>query len=292
MLLDQPVPQSARGPWGLLTCNIYRFTTAAAAVVLLAVGLLILGSPASLAIADIIEAATNHKIVRYQVQTTADIRMNVAANRDEEFVPATNHEVVYFDLTSPRFRIERHEQTLNDTVQSDWVIVQNNQLDRTLVTSSLALIVGEEQAKDDDQIKMIRLFQNSGHAGKKARLFRISDEGVIPFTNMKSDKTFLEVLRSFQHQEDIVSASETIEGQDTIKYQLDSKEGTSILWVNVKSKLPVRLEVELLNPRPNVRRWKWIYTDFEWDVGVGNINEFFSTTPPADYTLEDHTIDK
>ena len=57
----------------------------------------------------------------------------MAANRPEQFVPSTSQEVVYFDLTSPRFRVERHEKTLNNTVQSDWVTVQDNKQDRTLV---------------------------------------------------------------------------------------------------------------------------------------------------------------
>jgi hypothetical protein len=83
-----------------------------------------------------------------------------------------------------------------------------------------------------------------------------------------------------------------LDGRDARKYRLDEQGMTSILWVEVKTKLPVRIEQELLSPKPNVRRWKWVYTDFEWDIDVDNLNEFFSTKPPADYTLEDHTNDK
>lgn len=34
---------------------------------------------------------------------------------------------------------------------------------------------------------------------------------------------------------------------------------------------------------------KWIYTDFDWDPNVENIDTLFSTEPPNGYEFEDHT---
>ena len=64
---------------------------------------------------------------------------------------------------------------------------------------------------------------------------------------------------------------------------------TTTLWVDAKTNLPVRIEQEAVNPKPNVRRWKWTYSGFEWDVIATNFDELFSTEPPVGYTLEDHT---
>jgi hypothetical protein len=291
----QSQPAAAERDFGrkrLAMRRVYQVATAAAAIIVLATGWLMLGPPATLAIAEVIEATTSHKVVRYNLETSAEIKMKTSAHQnEEEFVPATNQEVVYFDLTSPRFRIELHQKTLNGTVQSDWVTIQDNQRDRTLVMSSLALIVTEDETKDHNQLQAIKMFKAGDDAGKRARLFRVSDKGVKPFTNMKTDKTFLEILQAFQDRRDVVATQDVLDGRDSRKYRLDQPGVSSIVWVDIKTKLPIRIEQELIDPSPKTRRWKWVYSDFRWDVDVGNLDEFFSTTPPADYRLEDHTKD-
>ena len=153
--------------------------------------------------------------------------------------------------------------------------------------------MNEADTKDKDQIKAIKMF-NSDHAnaGKIARLYRISDDGVIPFTNLKTDKTFLEILQTLQDHNGVVATNDKLDGREAKKYQLNEPGKTSIVWVDLGTKLPIRIEQEMLSPRPNVKRWKWTYTDFAWDFGDVNLNEFFSTTPAAGYKVEDHTKDK
>jgi len=257
--------------------------TGVAAVTLLAIGWVILNSTASTALARVIEATTKYKVVRYRLETSAEFIKD-----DGLTLNAQSDEVVYFDLRSPRFRIERHDRTANDTVQSDWVTVQDNQADRMLVLSSLTLLVNEKDA-DETQDGIIKEIKNSGHLGKKARLFRISDKGIIPFTNMKTDKTFLEILRKLQSHKDIASQKDTLAGQDVTKYRLTEGGTTLILWVDAKTKLPVRIEQEVLNPSRDIKRWNWIYSEFEWDPEIENLDELFSLKPPAGYTLEDET---
>ena len=203
---------------------------------------------------------------------------------------ATSDEIVYVDLKTPRFRVERHEVTLNQTVQSDWIEIQDNQKGLVLVTSSLELIVTEKETQDVNQLKAIRVFRASGHGGKKARLLRVPDAvGFRPFTFEKSDKTFLEILRALESHKDIVSTKDTLNGQEVRKYRLAQNDVTLVLWVDVMTKLPVRIEQEVRNPNPNFTSCKWIYEDFGWDANGRSLDELFDTKPPEGYTLEDQT---
>jgi hypothetical protein len=276
---DRPIPQSLRTHRSFLLRPALHFATAAA-VALLAVGWLFLSSPVSIALAQVIEATTEHRIVSYTLNTSADFKDSGAATLDE---------VVYVDLKSPRFRIERHEKTLNDTVQSDWVTIQDKHKDRVLVTSSLELIVTEKDTKDENQLKWIKIFANGGDAGKKARLFRVSDAaGLRPFTFAKSDKTFLEILRALESHKEIVSTKDTLNGRNVRKYRLEQNDTILTLWVDAMTRLPIRIEQEVRNPSPNITACKWVYADFLWDVDGRTLDELFSTKPPEGYTLEDH----
>ena len=274
---NQPIPPFPFAHRNFIMRHAYQLTTAAA-IALLAVGWLFLASPVSIALADVIQAATNYRMVSYTLNTSATF---------EDSGEGTSAEVVYVDLKSPRFRTERHDKTLNETVQSDWVTVHDYQQGRMLLTSSLELIVTEEQARNEDQVKWIRDFTRSKHAGKKARLIRVSDRDVNPFTTMpftytKKDATFLEILRTLQNHKDIVATKDTLHGQDTMKYQLDQDDMTLILWVDVMTKLPVRIEQELRVPRGKTTKWKCVLSNFGWDVDVKNLDQLFSTEPPAD----------
>jgi len=267
------------------------FSTAAAVLFLVA-GWFALGSPSSNALAQVIEATIKHKTARCRFEASAEFKMKWHADREEEFVPAYSDEVAYFDLTSPRVRIERHEKTINDTVQSDWVTVQDSRQDRLLVTSSIQLLVDENDTKDENLAALIKEIKKD--VGKTARLFRITgdDTGTQPFPYVKTDKTLLEILRGMQDSKHIVSTKDSLNGRDATKYRLDEVDFTTILWVDAGTKLPVRIEQELLVSKPNVRGRKWVYTNFEWDADVEQLDELFSTKPPAGYEFTDHTRDR
>jgi hypothetical protein len=269
-----------------------RLVACAAAAVLagVAIGWVVVGSMSSTVLAEVIQATTRHKIVRCNLHTSADILAAVRAPFDKpEFVPATNDEVIYFDLTAPRFRIESRRRTMNDAVQSDWLLVQDNEQDRILNASSLELVLSEKEAKDATTAALIREFRHSGDAGKKARLFRISGDGLVPFTNVKTDKTLLEILEAFRTNKAVVTTHEVLDGKNVAKYRLEQGKMTSQLWVDPITMLPIRIEQELLSPRPNVRRWQWTYTNFQWDADGANADELFSVQPPVGYAIEDHT---
>jgi hypothetical protein len=284
-----PEVKSPRRQPAFIMRHAFQFTTAAAVVFVLLVAWLTLNSPGSIAFAEVVKAAINHKVVRYKQTINAQIKAKLSERAGEQFVPAKSEETVYCDLTSPRQRVERHDRILNDSVQSDWITIRDNQQGKTLILSSEALKVAEKDAKDADQKKMIRMFREGRTAGKKARLYRNSDDGLVMFTNSQPDKTFLETLTSFQDNPKVVTSIDTLDGRQVRKYQL-AEQGATV-WVDLRTKLPIRIEQEMKNPRPNVAQWKWTLTNFAWDVDIKDPAAFFSTTPPAGYALEDHLKD-
>jgi hypothetical protein len=264
----------------------FHFTTAAT-LLLVALGWLLVSSPVTSALAQAIEAAAKHDIASCKFTTSAQLEDPVYVG------PAKSEEVLYFDLKLPRFRIDRHEKTCNDTVSSSWIFVQDNRLDRVLLTSDLKLIVAEEDAVDERQREMIRMVKSEGGLalGKRAKLFRTSDKGLHPFTNLKTEKTLLEILREFQDDKDAVALEDTLDGRSTMRYRLEKQDRTSTLWVDLETKLPVRIEEERRQPVPNFKEWKCVLSDFAWYVDAKK-DHLFSVRPPDGYDLEDHTNDK
>jgi hypothetical protein len=76
-----------------------------------------------------------------------------------------------------------------------------------------------------------------------------------------------------------------------LKYRLQEADKTTSLWVDPRTKLPLRIECEMLHTTPEIARETWTYTDFEWDPRVSDPAQLFSTEPPPGYAVEDHTID-
>ena len=78
-----------------------------------------------------------------------------------------------------------------------------------------------------------------------------------------------------------------------MKYRVEEKFKTTILWVDAVTKLPVKLEHELTDPKilhPSVTCMKFTLTDFEWDPelkGFMNLDQLFDTTPPKGYKVDD-----
>jgi hypothetical protein len=77
-----------------------------------------------------------------------------------------------------------------------------------LVTSSLELAVTKSKPRTNAQA-----IRRSGLAATGPRLFRIGDGGLHPFTNRKTEKTFLEILQNLQDHKEIASAREKLNDQ-------------------------------------------------------------------------------
>jgi hypothetical protein len=271
--------QRVSGRRSILGRSGFRLTTASI-LLLLPVGWLLLSAPRGNALAQAIATTAKHEIARCKFVTSAHF---------DGVGPAKSEETLYFDLKSPRFRVDRHEKTLNGTVSATWNFVQDNRRDRVLVMSNLQLIVSDDAA-NEMQRKTIEMIKNDGSLGKRAKLFLTSSKGLSPFTNAKTDKTLLEILREFQDHKKVVALEDTLDGRNTMKYRLEEQDRTSTLWVDMETKLPVRIEEDRPRPTETARDWKWILSDFEWDVD-GKRDEVFSVDPPDGYVFEDHTKD-
>jgi hypothetical protein len=106
-------------------------------------------------------------------------------------------------------------------------------------------------------------------------------------------KSFLGGLEEFQQKKGVIQVKDKLDGIETVKYRLEDDKRTDSLWVDAKTKLPVRYELQLDDRANGIIRNKVVWTDFEWDSklpqGFKDLDALFDTTPPKDYTLTDET---
>jgi hypothetical protein len=112
----------------------------------------------------------------------------------------------------------------------------------------------------------------------------------------KGFKSFCCSLEEFEQKKGVRQVKEMLGDLVTVKYYFEDGDQTSSLWVDARTKLPVRMEEEVTGPGENVLRNRSLWTDFEWDPqlpkGFRTLDELFSTRPPEGYTLDDHTREK
>jgi hypothetical protein len=109
-------------------------------------------------------------------------------------------------------------------------------------------------------------------------------------------KSLLCCLEEFQQKEGVAQVPDRLGTLATIKHHLQEQHQTTLLWSDLNTKLPVRMEQEFIDPTPDVSRKKLVWTDFAWDPevpgGFRDVQELFSTRPPDGYTLDDQTKEK
>jgi hypothetical protein len=107
----------------------------------------------------------------------------------------------------------------------------------------------------------------------------------------KGYKSLLCCLEEFEQKKGVTHEKSDLDGRPTIKYRHVEGQQTTVLWVDAKTKLPVRLEQESINPSPEINRSTLVWTDMAWDPqlppGFRSLDELFSTRPPDGYALED-----
>lgn len=279
-------PSSSTTPRSLrrfLMRPIVRYSMAAA-VLLGALGWLFVSSSSSVALADVIKAAEKYKFVRCKVKQICD---------DKRIGTAEGTVTVYVDLKTPRMRQEHRGPGLNGALECSSIMVRDCQQDRFLNLMTEKLVMAEKDAKDENQRRTIKFIIEKGMEDKKvARLYRAGQADTPPFSDIKKNKPFLDNLRAFQAHKDTTSTKVKLDGRDAVKYRLEEDGKTSILWVDPTTKLPVRIEYEVIDPTPHIAKNKWIYTDFDWDPEIKDVEQCFSTKVPEGFTVEDHTKDK
>ncbi len=250
-----------------------------AASLLVAVGgvLLFGGSPA-VALADVVKAAEKHKLVKYKLTQSTE---------DKQNGNATGTWTAFADLTAPRFRTERRGTTLNGTVESVSVFVIDCRKDVCLHLLSETVIPGAVGKDTPDLIK--KIVTDGRFPRREARLTKATGDFTPATDNV--GKSILENLRELERHKDVTATKEKRDGKELLKFRLEDGTTTTTLWVDRATKLPVRLEREILDHTPNISRNHWALSDFAWGPelpkGCRSLDELFRITPPAGYKVED-----
>jgi hypothetical protein len=109
----------------------------------------------------------------------------------------------------------------------------------------------------------------------------------------KGYQSLLCCLEEFEQKRGVVQGTDTLGALRVIKYHLEEEKQTTSLWVDAKTRLPLRWEQVLFEPAAASRHRRLIWTDFAWDPalppGCRSLDELFSTRPPVGFTLEDRT---
>jgi hypothetical protein len=220
-------------------------SAAAALVVIGGVALVLLNGTASLALADVVEAAAKHHLLRVKVTQVTETGDPLAPRGE-----LTSTE--YWDLKVPRTRSESR-------------------------------IPGSDQL--GEQV-IIDITDYAG--GRKLITNSLRKDGTLFIMNAKK-MSFLDNLKKLQDRKDTTATKDSLDGNELVKYRLKDGDNTTTLWVDVKTKLPVRMEYEMVNPTPGITRNQFTWTDFEWDPklsDVKNLDELFSTEPPKGYAVQ------
>jgi len=273
---------STRPIWRFLMLPTIRYATAVAIAFILA-GWLVLSPSRTLALAEVIKAAEQHKLVRFQSRQTVDDRQTDRA--------AAGMRTVYVDLVAPRVREEERHKTFNEILDFRYVAVYDYRLDRFLALVSHEQVLSKEQAKDEFTKQLVGMAEERGLAKKKATLSHIArtrTDNIPPMSLFGKGQGFLDSLRELQANTRTLATRETLDGREVDKFHLKVEDTTASLWVDPRTKLPVRMEIEMINPTQRISRNEWVYTGFEWDPQVPDVESLFSTEPPRGYFLEDH----
>lgn len=254
---------------------------AAAAVFLPAVAWLALGPPPPPVLAEVIRAAEQHKLVRFRATQTAE---------DKEVRALTS--TAYVDIARPRVRVEAGFKTFNGILDFRYTAVYDYPRDRFLATVSHEQVVTKDQAKDDFQAKLVAMVEERGLARKEAvvsRIARTKTDAIPPMSLLGQDHGLMDSLRRLQTHKDTRSTRAEADGPTEAEYRLAEGGRVTRLRVDTRTKLPTRVEVEVLGPAPDSSKETYVFDNFEWDPKVADPEALFNTDPPAGYALEDHT---
>jgi hypothetical protein len=191
----------------------------------------------------------------------------------------------------PRIREEERSKAFNGILDFSYSAVYDYRRDRFLCLVSHVQIVTKEQAKDEFQKRLVGMVEERGLANKKAVLSHIArtkTDDIPPMSMLGRNRGFLESLRELQDNKNTRTTRAKLDGREVAKYRLKEGNTTTSLWVDPQTKLPIRVEIEMIDPTPKIARNEWVYADFEWDPKVADPEKLFSTDPPAGYAVEDH----
>jgi hypothetical protein len=265
--------------------NVMRLSvcSAAAAVLVAATTLILFNGSASIALADVIKAAEKHKLVKYKLTQADDMKDGGGV------MPLVR--IMYADLKAPRFRMEDHAiGSLSGAIDFEGVFVSDGK--KNVCVHTITETVTEKGKTDPRLIEILKDFAKNGVPRKEVAI----SEAFGDFTpaTAQINQSILENLRELEKHKDAVATKGKLGDKDVLKYRVEEEHKASILWVDAATKLPVKLEHEITDPKilhPTVTKMKLTLTDFEWDPELKDfkdLDQLFDTTPPKGYKVEDH----
>jgi hypothetical protein len=229
------------------------------------------------ALADVLKAATRHKLVKYTITQTTEDRRNGTAD---------GVEVSYADLRAPRFRSQSGGKFLNRTVQGSSVWIHDGRKGESLHVLTETVI---EDAIDKDTPDFLKELLRSGKFPRKEARLLPAVTDFTPATGTVG-KSLLENLHELEQHKDVTAVKDRRDGKSLLKYRLEDGKTTTTLWVDATTELPIRMEREIIDHTPDIARNRWVLSDFEWDPELSefkSLDDLFSTTPPVGYKLTD-----
>jgi hypothetical protein len=265
-----PVPSSSKRRY------LMRLVVpSAAALVLLGAGaLVLLTTTPTLTLADVVKAAQKHKLVKCKETVTTETKDGESGSIER---------VVYFDLQSLRARKETRVLTLNGAVDSVSVQINDGPKGRFLATLSETVVAGQEKSP------RLKGF-GEGYFPRRIATLQGGNADKDPKKKLPS---LLDQLHALEQDKNVTVTKDKLGDWEAIKYYLEDGKKTHQLWVDKKTELPLRYELEVLDFAPDIPRNKWVDTEYEWDPklpkGFKDVDALFDTTPPEGYKLDDQT---
>lgn len=262
--------------WRFLMRPTVRYGLAAA-MLMLVFGWLAFGPSSSFALADVIRAAEQHKLVRYKLQM-------ISAERPGQ-PRAETRGTVYVNLVRPRSRFESEPERLDDGTSRQEVTIQDQVARETMFQTNVSRRVVNEKGEPSIVVQGLWSIQRESDRDEWGQFSaRLSPPGAFVFGDAPEKTLFLNALSALQTHKGTKSAKGRLGGRDAIIFS--AKEGTarSSVWVNPQTKLPLRIEQSFLDGGTGLETVRSISTDFVWDPPGADLEALFQITrskPPA-----------
>ena len=240
----------------ILGSRVFPYAAAAAAALAVTIWLLVNPSP-SVALAGVIRSVERHQVVRYH-------QHEVALTRN---VPVAPDRTVIADLR--QFRIRSESRVRVGTIESVSVAIQDAKKDRTLHVDT------DTETQTGQPIVRVALLE------------KVLRDDFKPLCDLRPLRPLLDELHDLKGHRQTTVSRDTLDGRPTLKYALQDEDRSITAWVDPETNLPIRMENE--QTAPDGSRYRFIFSDFQWDPPVGNLDEVFSVEPPKGYVFRDTT---
>jgi hypothetical protein len=243
----------------------------AATLLMIVFGWLAFGPTSSFALADVIRAAEQHKLVRYKLEMISAERPGRPRHETRE--------TVYVDLFRPRSRFESEPEPLADGTSRQDVTIQDQATREIMFQTSVSRRVVDEKGEPRILVQGHGSSIRMSDLDKQDRVsIRLSPPGAFEFGDAPERTLFLDALSALQRHKETTSAKGRLSGHDAIIFSAKVGTARSTVWVDPQTKLPLRIEQSFLDGGTGLETIRSISTEFVWDPAGADIEGLFQIT--------------